>query len=168
MSPVVTKRYSQGEIVDTKDRIAISLEHIECLLTDIRDSLKQRQPATLDTVEFVDNPILAVWNKYACESFARAQQQHKDSPRTRNTVLRWKEKPKEDYWVRVILKLNASDWCKGKNPNNWKADFDFLVKEGTHYKAIEGKYDNKDKVEVRLIGHTACEERFPVYETVKK
>lgn len=149
-------------------RIAIALEHIECLLTGIRDSLKHKSlppPPPLLTPN-VETPLLKLWNELAHECFPRAVEHDINSARTKNTALRWAEKPNEDHWKRVILKINASDWCRGHNPSKWKADFDFFVKPENHYKVIEGKYDNKKPTEERrLAGYT--ESGIPVYERVR-
>ena len=154
------------------ERIALSLEHIECFLSDIRELLKQRQSVPLPPLpsqtKQIETPLLKLWNELAHDSFPRAVQHDPNSTRTKNTVARWLEKPDEDHWKKVILKINASDWCRGSNPTKWVADFDFFIKPDVHYKAVEGKYDNKRPTEEkRLVGYTESE-KLPVYQTIKR
>ena len=42
-------------------------------------------------------------------------------------------------------KAEASDFCKGKGNQGWKADFDFLINQNNLAKVLEGKYDNREK-----------------------
>lgn len=49
-----------------------------------------------------------------------------------------------DYWEAVIKRIVKSDFLTGKTPGKpWCADFDFLIKDGSHIKIMEGKYDNR-------------------------
>lgn len=44
----------------------------------------------------------------------------------------------------LFTKTEQSDFLKGKNDRNWKADFDWLIKNDSNpAKVIEGKYDNR-------------------------
>lgn len=49
-----------------------------------------------------------------------------------------------DDFRQVFTKAEASDFCRGINGRNWKADFDFLISDSGFTKTLEGKYDNKD------------------------
>ncbi len=43
----------------------------------------------------------------------------------------------------VFRKVEASEFCKGKNDRGWRADFDWLIKNDHNMtKVLEGKYDN--------------------------
>ena len=44
-------------------------------------------------------------------------------------------------------KAEASDFCKGKGNQGWKADFDFLINQNNLAKVLEGKYDNREKLQ---------------------
>jgi hypothetical protein len=46
-------------------------------------------------------------------------------------------------WPFVIARLDASSFCRGKNSTGWKASFDFLLKESTVAKTLEGVYDDR-------------------------
>lgn len=53
----------------------------------------------------------------------------------------------EEYSLDIILeaidKVSNSDFLKGFNNKNWKADIDWLLNPNNFIKVIEGKYDNK-------------------------
>ena len=154
--------------METMERIAIALEHIECLLTDIRDMQVKKKAVRREVLDTVENPLGSLWNQFSHESLPKVLNVNKNSPRGRNAQNRWKEKPELDHWTRVILRINASDFCRGNNSNKWVADFDWLVRPDVHYKVLEGKYDNKTLVEQkRLVGYTQ-ESNLPVYEVIKK
>lgn len=67
------------------------------------------------------------------------------SARERNLRARWKQFDFDiDVFENVFRKLEESDFCKGKNDRNWKADFDWLIKNDNNMvKVLEGKYDNE-------------------------
>ena len=49
----------------------------------------------------------------------------------------------EDFKL-LFAKAEASDFLKGKNDRNWKANFDWLLNENNMLKVLEGNYDNRD------------------------
>lgn len=49
----------------------------------------------------------------------------------------------EDF-EEMFFKAEASDFLKGKNGNNWSANFDWLIKDANMAKVLDGNYDNKD------------------------
>jgi hypothetical protein len=50
-------------------------------------------------------------------------------------------------WEAALEKIRASDFCQGRNDRGWKIDFDFVCTPGGFTKLIEGKYDNRTKVQ---------------------
>lgn len=44
----------------------------------------------------------------------------------------------------VFEKAENSDFLKGRNNNNWSANFDWLMKDGNFCKVLDGNYDNKN------------------------
>lgn len=49
-----------------------------------------------------------------------------------------------DLFMKIFQKLESSDFCKGMNDKNWKADFDWIIDSPSHWqKVIEGRYDNR-------------------------
>lgn len=55
---------------------------------------------------------------------------------------RWKEVPRLDYWREVFSKAAESSFLTGATDRGWKANFDWLTKNGSnHVKVYEGAYD---------------------------
>lgn len=50
----------------------------------------------------------------------------------------------EDDFKRLFEKAESSSFLKGKNPRNWTANFDWLIKDANMAKVLDGNYDNKD------------------------
>ena len=76
--------------------------------------------------------------------------------RLKDLRLRLKTPSFKDNFALLLDKILASDFLVGKKPSqghsNFKADFDWLIKNDTNYiKILEGKYDQKKpkKVEIR-------------------
>jgi hypothetical protein len=46
-------------------------------------------------------------------------------------------------WAFIIGRLDASSFCRGANSSGWKASFDFLLKDSTVTKTMEGVYDDR-------------------------
>jgi hypothetical protein len=65
------------------------------------------------------------------------------SPRWKSAKARLEEMPDLDYWRQVIERISKSDFCNGKNDRGWKANMEFLIRQETHVKAMEGAYDNR-------------------------
>lgn len=63
--------------------------------------------------------------------------------RKKNAALRWKEFPDEQFWIDIVRRMAASDFCLGST--GWRATFDFFLHEDTHLSVNEGKYDNRKK-----------------------
>jgi hypothetical protein len=43
----------------------------------------------------------------------------------------------------LFSKAEASDFLKGKNGRDWRASFDWLIKDANMAKVLDGNYDNK-------------------------
>lgn len=48
-----------------------------------------------------------------------------------------------DSFRELFQKAEASSFLKGKNDRNWRATFDWLIKDSNMAKVIDGNYDNK-------------------------
>jgi hypothetical protein len=46
-----------------------------------------------------------------------------------------------DGWREMLSKVAASSFLRGEGNTGWRADFDFVVKEGNFVKITEGRYD---------------------------
>ena len=87
------------------------------------------------------------------ESLPKVHHMSPNSTRMKHALARWKEKPHEVFWERVIEKINKSAFCRGKNDRNWKADFDFFVRPDTADRVLGGKYDDK-QAEPQYVTYT--------------
>jgi hypothetical protein len=45
-----------------------------------------------------------------------------------------------DWWRKYFERVRLFPWLMGRNPNNWKATFDWLIGEGGMQKVIEGGF----------------------------
>lgn len=84
--------------------------------------------------------IFDLWN--TSENFTKAAKF--TDKRKKAADSRWEENPDEDYWKSVLLRIESSGFCNGKNGRGWKADFDFFIRPDTHVRALEGKYDDQE------------------------
>ena len=48
-----------------------------------------------------------------------------------------------DDFKMMFVKAQESDFLKGRNPRNWFATFDWMIKDANFGKILEGNYDNK-------------------------
>jgi len=48
----------------------------------------------------------------------------------------------EDFQL-LFEKAEASSFLKGKNPRNWRADFDWLITDKYMAKTLDGSYDDR-------------------------
>lgn len=71
--------------------------------------------------------------------------------RLRQVAARLRDNPDPEYWVSVVKRIAASDFCSGRSPgSSWVATFDWLIKPDTHIKVSEGKYDNRGAPKEKL------------------
>lgn len=49
-----------------------------------------------------------------------------------------------DGVLEAIAKIGLSAFCHGRNQRGWRADFDFLLQDGSLTRAREGRYDNHE------------------------
>lgn len=60
------------------------------------------------------------------------------------------------WWREVVIRINASDFCRGQSDRGWVATFDWLVaNEDSALKVLEGKYDNRTSAPKALARATA-------------
>lgn len=88
----------------------------------------------------LNHPLFKIWNKHRGTLPKASAMSQK---RTTAANARLKENSDENYWVGIVQRLAASDFCQGKSDRNWVADIDFFLKPDTHVKVLEGKYDNR-------------------------
>lgn len=83
-----------------------------------------------------------LWNE-TCKSLPQVKELSKS--RINKIKLRLKERGL-DSWGVIFAKIEASDFCKGKKGDGWRATFDWII-ENDHnaLKVLEGKYDGKSR-----------------------
>jgi len=72
-----------------------------------------------------------------------------EGARLKTMQSRWKQQPNLDWWNRFFVTVQASDFLAGRTPpteghENWRCDFDFIMKPRYFTKIIEGGYQNRE------------------------
>ena len=83
-----------------------------------------------------------VWNDRAASEIPKILTMSSD--RTRSLELRLKDQWWRENYIAGVEKINASDFCRGKNERGWVMTFDFVLRPGSLAKILEGKYDNRN------------------------
>lgn len=52
-----------------------------------------------------------------------------------------------DEWREALAKAEASSHCNGQNSRGWVVNFDFLVRQSSNIKLLEGAYDDRERTE---------------------
>lgn len=86
--------------------------------------------------------IQNLWNSI-CVSYPKIQSIQ--GARQKAVKARWNYYKSIERFKELFEIAEASDFLKGANQRNWSADFDWLMKADSFAKALEGKYDNRDK-----------------------
>jgi hypothetical protein len=88
------------------------------------------------------HPLARLWNEHSSPLLPRVRAT--TGSRLHAAQKLWKKNPSEQFWLEVIAKINASDFCLGKKEGagNWRANFDWLVRPQTAIRVSEGLYDN--------------------------
>ena len=104
------------------------------------DITEQDLGATAPAFEVSD--LIQIWNEKA-KTLPKVEK----TTKSRSTAARARISEQSDpgYWIRVVERIEASDFCKNLAPNSkgWIATFDWLVTPDAHVKVMEGKYDNR-------------------------
>lgn len=116
-----------------------------------------------------EHPLMEIWNR---ERGTLAECRGMSKKRWAAAEKLWLEKPSTEYWSDIVKRMAASAFCRGEKNKpgpheNWKADFDFFVQEGTHTKVLEGKYDDR-KDPPPPIGDSAADFESQVLDAVGK
>jgi len=76
-----------------------------------------------------------------CKSYPRVRAMSENRRKAINARIRTHG---VDAIKEVFEKAENSDFLKGRNNNNWSANFDWLMKDGNFCKVLDGNYDNKN------------------------
>lgn len=88
--------------------------------------------------------IARIWNECKHPCMPSVSEMAPTSRRRKACEARWRERPDEEFWRKVIWRINGSSFCRGDNDRNWVANIEFLTRTDTPEKILEGKYDDKD------------------------
>lgn len=86
--------------------------------------------------------IQTLWNTI-CVSYSKIQSIQ--GARQKAVKARWNYYKSIERFKELFEIAEASDFLKGLNNRNWTADFDWLMKADNFEKALEGKYNSRDK-----------------------
>ena len=103
--------------------------------------LKKKPPSGLepDPPPAAPPPLMEIWNAN-CGVLPKV----KVCSKNRLKVMRreWSKNPDPEYWKKIVTTLANTDWCNGKKPSkgheNWRADFEYMLRESTQIKVVEG------------------------------
>lgn len=128
---VDTKCIQDGYKLDTEDRLGkVSLDEVSLVKVNKRDSQQEINYQT----------IINLYHD-TCVSFPHLRKP--STSRIEKINARLKSYNIEDFKL-LFAKAEASDFLKGKNDRNWKANFDWLLIENNMLKVLEGNYDNRN------------------------
>lgn len=98
-----------------------------------------KPPAPLQTPIPYDS-IQAFYNQ-VCTSFPRCTAMSES--RKKAIKARFRSGYTLEDFTRVFIKAESSAFLKGANSRNWTASFDWLIKDGSMAKVLDGNYDDK-------------------------
>ena len=108
---------------------------------EIKNNPLNPPPQKNDDPDF--ETIVSLWNE-VCVSLPKIRLPLTKS-RKEKLKSRLLQNPDTRLWREVLEKLEASDFCTGRN-SDWKASFDWLIKNENNFnKTLEGNYDNKTR-----------------------
>ena len=110
-------------------------------------SVSKRQEEESSAASGLPSPrqLAEAWNEHRHPSQPEVKPETltAGSKRWNQAKSRLADNPSMDYWVEIIKRIAASNFCRGDNDRGWRASFGFLVQPETHIKATEGAYDNR-------------------------
>ena len=122
------------------DRLLEIMERLTLLLQQPKEKI--RRPSYKGR-QCEMTEIGALWNRLAASPLRRIEAMMVGSVRYKEARRRWDERPLAEYWEKIIDKINNSRFLSGENSQNWRCDFDFMIRPGKHLEIMEGKYDNR-------------------------
>ena len=65
-----------------------------------------------------------------------------------------------DGWRAALTRAQASNHCNGQNSRGWVANFDFLVRQSSFAKLMEGNYDNRQPADRKAGQYAHADSRL--------
>jgi len=106
---------------------------------------EEKQQEEEEQKELPPTPYEKIKTLYNTFCLSLPQVRAMSEKRKRHLRARWRQLAGDlTAFEEAFRKVEASDFCKGKNDRGWRADFDWLIKNDHNMvKVLEGKYDNK-------------------------
>lgn len=107
-----------------------------------RDKEKERENGVPHAERAAAVPYEEIRNLYnsICVSFPKCTVM--SDARKKAVAARFKSGHELDDFRQLFQKAEASGFLKGRNGRNWRADFDWLIKDANFAKVIDGNYDD--------------------------
>jgi hypothetical protein len=109
-------------------------------------------PSTPPVLATTPDDLVTIWNRFAPALHPVSKL---TKGRREKAWKRLEENPDVD-WSALCARLNASRFCRGENSAGWRAGFDFLLRESTVTKTLEGIYDDRPLSPVSLANAAAA------------
>jgi hypothetical protein len=109
-------------------------------------------PTTPPAPVTTPDDLVTIWNRFAP---ALHPIRTLTKGRREKAWARIEQNPDVD-WAALCARLNASRFCRGENSAGWRAGFDFLLRESTVTKTLEGIYDDRPLSPVSLANAAAA------------
>lgn len=134
------------------------LETTEKPLKDHKKTADDTQPIKKQRNNNTSNEVLGIPEKDSAIPYHLIQDLYNSVCGSYPRLVKMSEKRKQAIRARMktgytvddfkILfeKAEASEFLRGKNKRNWRADFDWLVCDSNMAKTLEGKYDDREEI----------------------
>jgi hypothetical protein len=109
-------------------------------------------PSTPPVLATTPDDLVTIWNRFA----PALHPIRKLTPGRRTKAWKRLEENPDVDWSALCARLNASRFCRGENSAGWRAGFDFLLRESTVTKTLEGIYDDRPLSPVSLANAAAA------------
>ncbi len=113
--------------------------------TEIANAISESKPQAVsnkpDAVSKVPyEQIVSLYHRL-CPSFGRLRMV--EGKRKQAIAARWRVTPDLSVFEELFRIAESSDFLKGRNPRNWRANFDWLMGASNFQKVLEHRYDNQ-------------------------
>lgn len=142
------KRFRQNKIVSNSKPIVSQSKPKKAYTdteadtdTDTTFVVENHKTTKASETETASSVVMEYWNdKKTLPQILSFSPQRESKLKTR-----MKENLFAENWRQIIDMAAASRFCIGQNDKNWKADFDWILKDSTNYaKVLEGRYNNAE------------------------
>lgn len=113
---------------------------------------------TVDKPRNENHWLVDLWNEN-CEKLPKARTPVSAS-RLKKIQNRIRQVPDRETWISAIQSLTRSNFCNGANDRSWVATFDFLINPTSLDKILEGKYENRKKLDSKQIAFAEQAQRI--------